>query len=228
MRSTQPTPYSYSSRTRTAVDIEFRESVFRHSAGGKLYEPASDLDAIRHVIDSLTTAPGLPIAAAKMPHFQGTMGFYFKSGDDLCGVTTRHVLFPADEVISDYTYGPRRPLEEVLLMGTEAWDDYLNGDPQRVDQEFGRAAGDSPVAKKAKKELTKTRELLGETINELHELYEQTKKEFGERSQRMIGHVVWSPAITVGTAPHSFTKEVCVVKLNKARFLPKFKGTLST
>ena len=59
----------------TAIDIEFRESVFRRSAGAELYEPASDLDATRHVIDPLTTAFGLPIAAAKMPHFQGTWAF---------------------------------------------------------------------------------------------------------------------------------------------------------
>ena len=67
----------------SAVDVEFRESVFRRSSGAELYEPASELDATRHVIDPLTTSLGLPIAAAKTPDFQGTMGFYFKDGDDL-------------------------------------------------------------------------------------------------------------------------------------------------
>ena len=89
--------------------------------------------------------------------------------------------------------------------------------------------GDTPAAEKAKKELTGTRELLKETtdaINELQELYEQTKMDFGKPSQHVIGHVVWSPAITVGTAPHAFTKDVCVVKLDKARFLPNFKGNI--
>jgi hypothetical protein len=109
----------------TAVDIEFRESVFRRSAGAELYEPASSLDATRHVIDPLTTALGLPIAAAKTPHFQGTMGFYFKSGDNLYGVTARYVLFPADEDNSDYTYNTSGPRKDVLFMGTKAWDDYL-------------------------------------------------------------------------------------------------------
>ena len=91
------------------VDIEFRESVFRRSVSAELYEPASDLDATRHVIDPLTTALGLTITAAKMPHLQGTMGFYFQEGDNLYGVTARHVLFPADEYNSDYTYNPSRP-----------------------------------------------------------------------------------------------------------------------
>jgi hypothetical protein len=229
----------------TDVHIEFRESVFRRSAGGaELYEPASDLDATRHVIDPLTTALGLPIAAARTPHFEGTMGFYFNDGDDLYGVTARHVLFPADEDNSDYTYNPRGPRKEVLLMGTKAWGDYLNsvqiqirnlGTAAEIKREsIGRLEGkveegDTPAAKKAKKELAKTRELLQETtdaINELQNLYEQTKKDFGKPSQRVIGHVVWSPAITIGTAPHGFTKDVCVVKLDKARFLPNFKGNV--
>ncbi len=228
----------------TGVDIEFRESVFRRSAGAKLYEPASNLDATRHVIDPLTTALGLPIAAAKTPHFEGTMGFYFKDGDDLYGVTARHVLFPADEDYSDYTYHPSRPRKEVLLMGTKAWGDYLKS----VQIEIGNlgstaeihrdsigglerwvAEGDTSIAEKAKKELRKIRELLEETtdaINELRKLYDQTKKDFGRSTQRVIGHVVWSPAITVGTAPHGFTKDVCVVKLDKAMFLPNFKGNV--
>ena len=225
------------------VDIEFRESVFRRSAGAKLYEPASDLDATRHVIDPLTTALGLPIAAAKTPHFQGTLGFYFKDGDDLYGVTARHVLFPADENNSDYTYNPSGPRKEVLLMGTKAWGDYLKSvqiqighlgtaaeiHRESVERLERRAEGDTPAAEKAKKELRKTRELLEETtdaINELQELYERTKKDFGKPSKRVIGHVVWSPAITTGTAPHGFTKDVCVVKLDKARFLPNFKGNV--
>ncbi len=227
----------------TAVDIEFRESVFRRSVGAELYEPASDLDAMRHVIDPLTTALGLPIAAAKTPHFQGTMGFYFKDGDDFYGVTARHVLFPTDEDNSDYTYNHSEPRKEVLLMGAKSWDDYLKsvqieignlGTAAEIHRESigrleGRAEGDAPAAEKAKKELRKTRELLDETtdaINELQELYEQTKKDFSEPNQRVIGHVVWSPAITIGTAQHGFTKDVCVVKLDKARFLPNFKGNV--
>ena len=227
----------------TAVEVEFRESVFRRSAGAELYEPASNLDATRHVIDPLTTALGLPIAAAKTPHFQGTMGFYFRENNDLYGVTARHVLFPADEYSSEYNYHPSGPRKEVLLMGTKAWDNYLKSiqiqignlattaeiHRESIRRFGGRVGGDTPAAKKAKKELKKTRELLEETtdaINELRELYERTKKDFGKPSQRVIGHVFWSPAITIGAAPHNFTKDVCVVRLDKARFLPNFKGNV--
>ncbi|KAJ7600583.1 hypothetical protein C8J56DRAFT_767396 [Mycena floridula] len=221
----------------TDVDIEFRESVFRRSA--ELYKPAWSLDPTRNVIDPLTTALGIPIAAAKTPHLQGTMGFYFKDGDDLYGVTARHVLFPSDEDNSDYIYNPKGPRKQVLVMGTNAWKNYRESVDNHIDnlryttkyhmRSMGsleeRAKGDTPAAAKAKKELTKTRELLenmSEAINELEELYKQIKKDFGKPSQRVIGHVVWSPAIT--GAP--FTKDVCVVKLDKSRFLPNFKGNV--
>ena len=66
----------------------------------------------------------------KTPHIQGTMGFYFKDGDDLYSITAHHILFPADEDNSDYTYDTRGPRssckKEVLLMGTKAWYNYIN------------------------------------------------------------------------------------------------------
>ncbi|KAG2075077.1 hypothetical protein BDR04DRAFT_77602 [Suillus decipiens] len=228
----------------TAVDVEFRESVFRRSGSRELYEPASDLDATRHVIDPLTTALGLPIAAAKTPHFQGTMSFYFQVANDLYGVTARHVLFPADEDNLDYTYNPSGPRKEVLLMGTKAWDHYLKSvqikirilattaeiQEESIERLKGSAEGNTtPATEKARRELRQTQELLEGTnsaINELRELYEQTKKDFGKPSQRVIGHIVWSPAITVGTAPHGFTKDICIIELDKARFLPNFKGNV--
>lgn len=43
----------------------------------------------------------------------------------------------------------------------------------------------------------------------------------------LIGDVV-SPSITIGTAPHGFTKDVCVVKLDKPGFCLILRGTLST
>jgi hypothetical protein len=166
------------------------------------------------------------------------MGFYFNDGDDLYDVTARHVLFPADEDNSDYTYNPSRPRKEVLLMGTKAWNDYLKSvqiqignlptaaeiHRESIGMLEGRAEGDTPAAKKAKKELKKTRELLEKTtdaINELQKLYEQTKKDFGKPSQRVIGHVVWSPAITIGTAsPRSSSI--------RPSFCLTLRGTLST
>lgn len=153
------------------------------------------------------------------------MGFYFKDGDDLYGVT-------ADEDHSDYTYNHRRPHKEVLLMLAPRTTPSLSRSRSETlalrRRSTGSAVGDAPAVKKAKKELEKTRELLEEKtdeISELQELYEQTK-DFGKPSQRVIGHIVWLPAIAAGTAPYGFTKDISVVKLDKARFLPNLKGNV--
>lgn len=88
----------------TDIDVAYRESVFKPSSGPVLFRHASDLDPLRHVIDWLTTSLGLPIAGLKTLNMQGTMGFYFKAGEELYGVTARHVFFPEDEGNDDYLY----------------------------------------------------------------------------------------------------------------------------
>ena len=225
------------------VDIEFRESVFRRSAGAELYAPALDTDVTKHFIDPLTTTLGLPIAAEETPDFQGTMGFYFKDGEDLYGVTARHVLFPLDKDNSDYTYNRSAPRKDVLLMGTKAWEIYLNSIKIAIGN-LGldaaahrvsirrweeKVAGGTPAAENAEQQLENVRELLEvatNMMNALDKLFKEAERDFDKPSQRVIGQIVWSPAITVGTAPHSFTKDICVVKLDKARFLPNFKGNV--
>ena len=57
-----------------------------------------------------------------------------------------------------------------------------------------------------------------EAIDELGELYETMKREQGKPSQRIIGHTVCSPTITVNNPPYGFTKDTSIIKLNKERF----------
>jgi hypothetical protein len=128
-------------------------------------------------------------------------------------------------------------------MGTKGWDDYVgsiltwikalesvvNDETESIQRLEWKAEGNSSGAEKAKKDLTKAREQLQKhtgAITELQSLYKQTTKDFDKPSKRVIGHVVWSPAMSVNTPPNSFTKDVCVIKLDKARFLPNFKGNV--
>lgn len=119
-------------------------------------------------------------------------------------------------------------------MGTKSWQDYF----QSVQIEIGnlgissgiyedqikkletKAEGNTLAARKGEQQLNETRELLGKTgkaIDELKELYETTK-EWGKPSQRVIGHIIRSPAITVDTLPHGFTKDLAIIKLDKEKF----------
>lgn len=86
------------------VEIAYRESEARALAGPILYAPVNDVHPLKSVIDCLTTALSLPIAGSKTLHMQGSLGFYFKIGEDLYGVTARHVLFPDTEGNDAYSY----------------------------------------------------------------------------------------------------------------------------
>jgi hypothetical protein len=86
------------------IEVAYRESVYKPSSGPSLFGHSSDLDPLRHVIDSLTTSLGLPLAGLKTLNMRGTMGFYFKAGKKLYAITARHVLFPDDHGNDDYTY----------------------------------------------------------------------------------------------------------------------------
>jgi hypothetical protein len=76
------------------IDIAYRESESQRLASPILYAPVNDVHPLKSVIDWVTTALSLSIAGLRTLHKQGTLGFYFKIGEDLYGVTARHVLFP--------------------------------------------------------------------------------------------------------------------------------------
>src|SRR5258708_19766 len=86
------------------VDVAYRESVAQPLTGPVLYAPVDDFHPLKDVIHWVTTALSLPIAGLKTLHMQGTLGFYFQVGEDLYGVTARHVLFPAEHGNLPYTY----------------------------------------------------------------------------------------------------------------------------
>ncbi len=85
------------------VEVAFRESEVKFSAGSELFAPVSDEDHLKDAIDNLSTALSLPIAGLKTK-MQGTLGFYFRVGDDLYAVTARHILFKDDDPNVEYNY----------------------------------------------------------------------------------------------------------------------------
>ncbi|KAH7883420.1 hypothetical protein F5I97DRAFT_1939188 [Phlebopus sp. FC_14] len=229
-------------------EVAFRSSndildlLERGFSGLELFEPVSDLDPLKAVIDPMTTALGLPIADLKTLKIQGTMGFYFRVDQNLYAVTARHVLFPDDEGNNPYFYvaGPKK---EVVLMGTRAFTNFfisiqghigtLNNTvgvlEKRVTVFTARSEGGGPNAEQAAGELVETQRELNKTrtaIEELKTFFVKMKKRWTKPKDRVIGHVVWAPPVSVSTAPHSYTKDVCVVELDKKKFSQNFRGNV--
>ena len=142
----------------------------------------------------------------------------------------------------DYTYkaGPKK---EVVLMGTKAFTNFLISIQghigilnntvgvleKRVMVLTARSEGGGPNAKEAAGELMETQNELNKTrtaIEELKKFFVKIKKQWTKPKDRVIGHVVWGPPISFSTAPHSYTKDVCVVKLDEKRFSQNLRNNV--
>ncbi|KAJ3774136.1 hypothetical protein FB446DRAFT_493393 [Lentinula raphanica] len=222
------------------IDVAFRESVAQPLTRPILYAPVNDFHPLKSVIDWLTTPLSLPIAGMKTQHMQGTLGFYFKIDDDLYGVTARHVLFPDTEGNELYHYDPALPKKNVILMGDRAFDDLLAS----IKASIGTLNNSLDVLEKnvrsytakaadgnqqAAEDLVKYQQKLDDTkatILSLKRFFVTLRTKWGEVNNRVIGHVVWSPPLTGLNPPHGYTQDVCVIKLDKRKFLPNFRGNV--
>ena len=63
-------------------------------------------------------------------------------------------------------------------------------------------------------------------IENLKAFFVMMKKDWSEVNDRIIGQVVWAPPITGLNAPHGYTQDVCVIKLDKKKFWPNFMGNV--
>ncbi|KAI6007536.1 hypothetical protein F5J12DRAFT_720683, partial [Pisolithus orientalis] len=159
--------------------------------------------------------------------------------EDLYVVTARHVLFPENEGNNAYSYvaGPK-----MEVMGSKDFNDFLASIQdhinimnhtvgileRRATMLTARAEGDGPTAKQAARELEVTRRQLPKTreaIEALKTFFAKMKTERTSPKDRIIGHVVWAPPVSVHAAPHSYTLDVCVIELDK-KFLKNFRGNV--
>ncbi|CAE6419968.1 unnamed protein product [Rhizoctonia solani] len=225
------------------IDVAYRESVAKPLSGVELFAPADDFDPLKDVIDPVTTALGLPIAGLRRLHMEGTLGFYFRVGDDLFGVTPRHVLF-SEEDNSHYFYngGPK----EVVLMGTDAFNGFLASIQTRISRSnitvtilrkrvamYRRRAeaGDQQAATNLKKTEADEQKTI-EAIKTLETFLFKMKLGWSKPEDRVIGYVIWAPPIGVGAPPiglalpHDYTKDVCVIKLDEKKFMSNFRGNV--
>ncbi|KAG2075854.1 hypothetical protein BDR04DRAFT_1210431 [Suillus decipiens] len=187
------------------LNVVYHELVAKGSSGPELFTPISDLNPLKAIFNPVTTALGLPIAGLKMLYSQGTMGFYFKLGQDLYAITAHHVLFPENKGNNTYSYiaGPKK---QVILMGSKAFHNFLISIKGHISI------------------MNSTVDILEKAIEELKNFFVKMKRQWTKLKDQVIGHVICAPPISVHTAPHSYTVDVCVIKLNKKKFLQNFRG----
>jgi hypothetical protein len=85
------------------VDVAYRESVAKFLHGPDLFAPVTDLNPLRAVVDNLSTPLSLPISGLKTS-MVGTLGCYFRVGNDLYAITARHNIFLFKGDNEEYNY----------------------------------------------------------------------------------------------------------------------------
>ncbi|KAI0029494.1 hypothetical protein K488DRAFT_80135 [Vararia minispora EC-137] len=212
------------------IDIAFRESEAQLLADPILYAPVNDVHPLKSVIDRVTTALSLPIAGLRNLHMQGTLGFYSKVGENLYGVTARHVLFPATEGNNLYRYNTSAPKKNVVLMDNRAFDNFLESIQtligtlrntvtvleKRVSAHAERARGGNQQAAVDQGKFQQNLDETKATIAELRKFWATLKKDWSAVDNRVIGHVVWSPPIT-GLNPRR-------LHMRREKLIPNLKG----
>ncbi|CAE6424768.1 unnamed protein product [Rhizoctonia solani] len=224
------------------IEVAYRESYSRLLVGPELFAPVNDFHHLKDVITPLTTALGMPIAGLKTPDMEGTMGFFFRQDGKLYGVTARHVLFPAEDGNDEYSYiaGPKK---EVVVLGTQAFKDLIVATERKIRDLIntvtvlgkqikaysktvanGGAGAVQAKAKLALKEADLKQKK--ESIEELKGFCVTVKKEWRDLNDRIIGHVVWAPALSVSALADGYMRDVCVIELDAEKFGNGFKGNV--
>ncbi|KAI0667645.1 hypothetical protein C8Q78DRAFT_1071745 [Trametes maxima] len=226
------------------IDIAYRESLYRPllSHGPALFPPVEDGDSLKDVIDNVSVALSLPIAG-RTTTMQGTLGPYFRVGDKLYAITVRHNVFVLKGDNDDYYYHESVPKKEVIVMSTPAFNNYLASIQALIGAHIDAVAslekkittfrsrvrnGVNVVESQTKLgeheiELANTRT----KIEDLKKFFVNIKKKWSKVKDRVIGFVRWAPSIGVGVAPHGYTRDLCVIELDKKKFKSMIGNVLS-
>ena len=229
----------------TDVDIDFRESFYTREAGPQLLKPVYDLDPLVDVVSPLTPALGLRISTKARPDTGGTMALYLAEGGDsnkLLGLSCRHVLIGSKEANIDYVHHPRRPARDVLLLGKKTFTDLVDsikfsiGDRDMMvdhwrehiegykEREKGTDAVDVGKAEAYRIETQRLVDKAGKAKVALEAFLDRVNKDWKNPKNRVLGHILRSPAIGLGVGEQRFTQDWGIFQIDRAKLGDGFRG----
>jgi len=213
--------------------------------GLRLHRPVGDLDPLVDVVGPLTSALGLGISTNAGLGAQGTMAVYIAEGGDsdrLLGLTCRHVLISSKDTNVDYVYHPSAPTRDVLLLGKRAFNNLVDSIKVRIGRHgiaierwrsqiagFERREQGTDAADVAKAGAVRvvTQGLVNNAevaMDALGELLNQVNQDWNQPNNRVLGHVLRSPAITLGVGPRRFTEDYGIFQVNRDKLGEGFQG----
>ncbi|KAG7439988.1 uncharacterized protein BT62DRAFT_924364 [Guyanagaster necrorhizus] len=229
----------------TDVDVDFRESFYMCEAGPRLLKPVSVDDPLIDVVGPLTPTLGLHISTKARPDAGGTMALYLAQGggsEKLFGLSCRHVLIGSKEANNDYVYHPSAPRKNVLLLSNRDITDLVNSIEINItghstavknyrkeikgfeEREKGTNAGDVMEAKAARIEAQALLDDVEKKIDALRVLRKQLNNDWNRLQNRVLGHILRSPPISVSVGRHRFTEDWGVFEVDRAKLGDGFQG----
>ncbi|ETW81115.1 hypothetical protein HETIRDRAFT_320152, partial [Heterobasidion irregulare TC 32-1] len=206
------------------VEVAFRDSVVTQSVGPKLlsFIPFSFVPELR---SPFTPTLGIQVPPFKTPYFEDTGAVYLREGsqsDRVFLLTTNHVARPPP-------VHRNHPLshEEIVVLGTNAYTNAINRMMNTIEDKFvsiklwNKAierldplvegeAPDRTDMRKHYEDLVKTANKRIEHVNKIHD---KVTKHWTTPNQRVIGYVVYAPAIAVDDGPKHFTRDWALIDL---------------
>ena len=216
------------------VHVEIRESEVFRSA--KLYKPVPTSNATVRVLEPFSTALGLPISADDTPSIGGTGGFFISDPrypGNIYLVTARHVVISPDKDDNRlYQHNnPDQPRRKVSLFSDPAIErnitaikSEISGKEIIIKQlEWRLKIAEKMEEEEAEAERDEVQPQLKKerrAIGDLEAFLADISRDWKERKNRVLGHVVLSPAIglSVGEEPdEGFTEDWAVIEIDKSK-----------
>jgi hypothetical protein len=173
------------------------------------------------------------------------MALYLAEGGDsdrLLGLSCRHVLISSKEANLDYVHRPSGPPRDVLLLGKGAFTNLVDSIKFKIEghdyavklwkqeiegfeeREKGTDAADVEEAKADRIETQRLLDKAEKAMKVLAVLLDRVNKEWRKLDDRVLGHILRSPAITLGVGEHRFTKDWGIFLVNRDKLGEGFQG----
>ena len=227
----------------TDIEVEIRESVVTRSAGSKLLtlSPWWCSSDIMEAREPLTTGLSLPISALPAPWTQGSGGFFIGEGREtgrLLLVTTRHAVFKPEKNENEHFEHRNSglPRYDVTLFSNAAFNEYTGSILKNIKKAedsiqfredcIDRVKGEGGwVANKERKKAQTEVEQAKEKKERFEAFHEDVSTNWGTRESRILGHVILSPPINVGSG--GYTEDWAVVEIDDSKIdASNFKGNV--
>jgi hypothetical protein len=158
------------------------------------------------------------------------------------GLSCRHVLIGSKEANVDYVHHPSGSSKDVLLLGQRAFSNLVDSIKLRIGRhgitverwreqieefekrERGTNTVDVEEATAARIETQGMLDKAERAIEALRVLLYQVNKDWKKLNNRVLGYILYSPAITLGVGEHSFTEDWGIFQVDSAKLGDGFQG----